>query len=200
VQALERGFQLRQGVFFRQVFHHHHKLIATQPGDKIGLAQQALQPLCQFLQQQVASLVSPGIVDRLEVVQINHAHRHQLIPALGARQRCGQMAGERKAVGQAGQPVVMRGVDDQRFAVLAFGNVLTGADGAQGNALLIAADHLAGAAYPQPGSHRVAVAEFFLKACLLAAEHRHAGLVDALVIVRMQGGQHAGGPDFAMAG
>jgi hypothetical protein len=59
-----------------------------------------LQAAGQFLQQQVASLVSPGIVDRLEVVQIHHAHRHQLVVALGASQGGGQVMVSEKRLGR----------------------------------------------------------------------------------------------------
>jgi len=106
-QALPHAFQQRfQFAFVVQAFADQHELVATEPGHVILRTQRALQPLRHFHQQTVADGMAVAIVDRLEVVQIQHAGGDQSLAALGAGDGALQMHVQRAAVGQSGERVV----------------------------------------------------------------------------------------------
>ena len=73
---------LRRAVQFTR---HHHKLVATQTGNHVRLAQVALQAAGHGHQQLVAHVVPVLVVDGLETVQIHHVDRQQVFMC-GARE------------------------------------------------------------------------------------------------------------------
>ncbi|MOA43898.1 hypothetical protein D3C78_1661020 [compost metagenome] len=60
-----------QGVVLLVQLHQQHKLIATDPRQRVVTAQVFTQARCHLTQQQIAHVMSEGIVDRLEPVQID---------------------------------------------------------------------------------------------------------------------------------
>ena len=68
-----------------------------------------MQPLGDVLQHPVAEAVTEGVVDRLEVVDVDEQQR-QALPAAGARERALELRGEAAAVGQLRQRIVVRKV------------------------------------------------------------------------------------------
>ena len=82
-----------------------------------------MQPLGDRAQQPVAERVAERVVDRLEVVEVQHHHRDP--PALAPRlaQRLAETIEQQGAVRQAGQRVVMRQVPHPLLDPLALGDV-----------------------------------------------------------------------------
>ncbi|OIQ66461.1 hypothetical protein GALL_519680 [mine drainage metagenome] len=73
-----------------EILDHHDELIASKPDHDVGRSQSGLQPLGQLLQQLVACFMTPGVIDALEVIQIDHANREHAANATRARDCFGQ--------------------------------------------------------------------------------------------------------------
>ena len=70
----------------RQTLEDEHKLIACQPGDRIVFTYTTLQPLRHRFQHQITLCVPQGIVDPLEMIQIEHHDSDDPSTTLGPRQ------------------------------------------------------------------------------------------------------------------
>ena len=103
---------------------HHLELVAAHARHGVVVAQRGAQPARDLLQQLVADVVAQRIVDELEAVEVDEQHRHLLVEALRLRQRLGEAIHQHRAVGQAGERVVVRQVLDARLLRLALGDVL----------------------------------------------------------------------------
>ena len=81
-----RFWATRGGVAGRlDVREQDAELVAAEAGDRVGVAQGALQPRGDLLQQQVAHVVPERVVDLLEVVEIHdHDHGGVAVAAAGA--------------------------------------------------------------------------------------------------------------------
>ena len=120
------GFGLRGGFLgvLAQVFQHHHEFVAAQARHGVALAHAGGQALGDLLQQQVADVVAEGVVERLEVVQVDEQQCAISSAAGAGRQRLLQPVEQQPAVGQAGQRVVEGQRLDLVFRRLALGDVL----------------------------------------------------------------------------
>ncbi|MNQ64029.1 hypothetical protein D3C85_784330 [compost metagenome] len=87
-------------------FAQHDEFVAAQAGDRVLRAQGLADALGQVDQQGVARVVSVGIVDRLETVQVEKQHREVTPAAAGAFDGLLQPVFQQDAVGQFGQGVV----------------------------------------------------------------------------------------------
>ena len=70
---VSNGFSL-SGCFQRvltQVFQHHNEFISAQTSHRIAVTHTGDQALGNLLQQNVSNIVAEGIVERLEIVQID---------------------------------------------------------------------------------------------------------------------------------
>ena len=94
----------------------HQELVAADAADHVGLAHECAQALAQRLQQQVAGGVTMGVVDHLEMVEIDEQQGHRVAVAAGLRGGEREQFAQQGAVGQAGQVVVHRHAT--QFAVL----------------------------------------------------------------------------------
>src|SRR5437762_11160682 len=83
--------------------------IAPESCEAAGGAGGGVQPLGDVLQHPVAEAVTEGVVDRLEVVDVDEQQR-QALPAAGARERALELRGEVEAVEQLRQRIVVRKV------------------------------------------------------------------------------------------
>jgi hypothetical protein len=99
----------------------HGELVATQAGRGVGRAQAALEPPGRGHQQLVAGGVAEAVVDVLEVVQVDEQDGQ--VPLARPSQGVLDPLGGQGAVGQAGQPVVERLVDELSLQLLAVGDV-----------------------------------------------------------------------------
>ena len=158
-----------------QVLGDHQELVAAQARGEVRFAQMRHQPVCRLAQQLVAGAVAQGIVDRLEVVQVEEEHAHRGLEAACAGERPLDGLHGQGAVGQPGQVVVV-GTPDQ-FLLVAF--ALGDVDGHAHDAGLPAV----GVAQ-RAGVHLVGmVVQLDLGDQLLAA-HRLAGVADDLFAIR----------------
>jgi hypothetical protein len=90
-----------------QADQQHHELVAAEAGHGIVLAHRFADAARDFDQHAVANGMAEAVVDRLEAVEVEVAHRQQALLALGAGQRLRQPVGQHDAVGHAGKGVVM---------------------------------------------------------------------------------------------
>ncbi|MNS95974.1 hypothetical protein D3C72_1302540 [compost metagenome] len=104
------------------VGQHHGELVSAQPRQRVLLAQMARQALGQQAQQFVAALVAQGVVDALEVVQVQAQHRRGAVAA--SVQGPEQPVAEQPAVGHARQRIVVRHVADLRVGGVLVGDVV----------------------------------------------------------------------------
>ena len=62
-------------VLVDEVLAQHHELVAAEPGDRVTGRSGGAQSRRQLAQQQVADVVPAGVVDELEVIEIEEQHR-----------------------------------------------------------------------------------------------------------------------------
>nr|WP_239002945.1 hypothetical protein [Rhodovastum atsumiense] len=96
------------------------ELVATEPRQRVGLAQQLLQSGGNGAQQRVAHRMAERVVDFLEAVEVDQADG--AAPAT-TRQRLVQPLAEQHPVGQAGQRVVVGEMRDMGIGLAALGDV-----------------------------------------------------------------------------
>ena len=106
---------------------HDDEFVAAHPRDRVGLADQAAQPVGDHLQQLVAGGMAERIVDGLELVEIEMVDRDHLL-AVDAVQRLFQPLVQQHAIGKIGQRVVMRHVFDLDLGLPLLGDVFVGGD------------------------------------------------------------------------
>ena len=80
-------------------------------------------PLADTAQQLVADAMAKRIIDRLEMVEAEHQHRHLFGVTAGAQQDVVHLLAQQIAVRQPGQPVMLGHASQPRFGALAFGGV-----------------------------------------------------------------------------
>ena len=73
------------------------EFVAAQPGHEVMGRHRVQQPLRHPLQQGVADVVAEGVVDRLEIVEVDEQQRQR--PGVGPGQPGGEPLGEEQAVG-----------------------------------------------------------------------------------------------------
>ena len=110
----ERGFKRAQQIpatrpGFRLVTQpgdQHNELVAADAGDGLVIAQPGAQPFGNLLQEQVANLVAPGVVDALEAVQVDEQYCHPAVVPVRILALPSQSFAEQQAVGKAGEHIV----------------------------------------------------------------------------------------------
>ena len=140
------------------------EFVGVEPRQHIFLAQRRPQPLGDAAQQLVADAMAERIVDRLEIVEAEHQHRHLLGAAPRMQQDVVHLLAQQIAVRQPGQAVMLGHEGQPRLGALAFGDVHQ----RQQHGRLVAIDELAridrqidqGAVGPDmlPGPRRLLVA------------------------------------------
>ncbi|TLD46014.1 MAG: hypothetical protein FAZ92_01705 [Accumulibacter sp.] len=104
------------------------ELVATEPRHRVFGTDTVEQPHRRLFEQSVAGDVTKGVVDDLEVVEVDEDYAHALVRALGARQGEMQAVVEQRPVGQSGQLVVRRQVLDALLRLAHLGDVAEHAD------------------------------------------------------------------------
>ena len=97
-----------QRVVRRAVLEEHAELVAPQAGERIALAQALEQHGADLAHELVARGVTAGVIDDLELVQVEIHHRVVAAQVRGALEREAQATLEFGAVYQAGQGIVAR--------------------------------------------------------------------------------------------
>ena len=105
--AQAAGDQLRVGEL-RDLFGEHHELVAADAPERVAVAHDLIEPRGDRLQQLVADRVSERVVDRGEVVEVDHQRGDRRAQPLGAGQHLLAAVEDQRTVGQARQLVVRR--------------------------------------------------------------------------------------------
>ena len=113
-------FGLFHGV---EVGDDDRELIAAEAGDGVGLAQNNLQTLRDLLEDVVAGLVTEGVVDLLEPVEVHQQEADRAGAAARRRQGTVEPVGEQRAVGQSGERIVQGLVGEGVLDSLALADV-----------------------------------------------------------------------------
>ena len=96
----------------------HRELVAAEAGHRVAGADRVAQPVGDLDQQLVAGGVAEAVVDLLEAVEVQEQDRH-VVGAAAAVQRLLEPLPEQRAVGQLGEAVVVRLVDQLVLQLLA---------------------------------------------------------------------------------
>ncbi len=113
------------------ILHQDDEFVPAQPRQHIAVAQAGAQPGGDLLQQLVAGFVADNVVDVLEAVEVDQHQRGIHSLALAGRDRMLEGALEVRAIGNAGQLVVISQVLDVFLGTLAVGDVANDEAGAQ---------------------------------------------------------------------
>ena len=105
IQFTPGGFGQRLGPLLVQARQHQHKFLAAPAGHKLPAAQVLADDPARLAQHHVSGGVAVGVVDPLEVVDIDHHHTED---APGLRQTIELLLGE-APVGQPREHVEVRG-------------------------------------------------------------------------------------------
>src|SRR5215211_729760 len=105
------------------VREQHDELVARQPGDRVCLPHTARQPIRHLSEQQIADVVSQGVVDALEAVQVEKQERHPDLPASRPRYRLVHAVMQEPPVGQLRKQVVVGQTVETSLGELPFGYV-----------------------------------------------------------------------------
>ena len=106
-----------------QVLAQEHELVAVHAGERVARPDHAGQPLGDGAQHLVADLVAVGVVDRLELVEVDEQHAGERPRPLGALTGVLEPLLEQHPVGQPGEGVVQRAAAELVRGLL---GVLTG--------------------------------------------------------------------------
>ena len=170
------------GLLGRRLGQQDRELVAAEAGEHVGLAQAAAQRVGDAHDQLVAGGVAERVVDRLEVVEVEHDRRALRPVALDVGDVALELALERAAVEQPGERVVVGHVAQLGLVAAALGDVLHLREEVQRHAVGVAherrVDH-----HPDRAARRVQVAPLGAVARHLALEHRPARLPVGLEVV-----------------
>ncbi len=136
-RAVELGQQLLRHLFGLQrrlrgvgiqAFEHDHEFVAPETGHGIGGAHALLQPLRHLHEQAVPHVVAEGVVEVLEVVQVDEKQRAQLLVALAGGTGPLQAVQQQAPVRQPGQGIEEGQQLDLLLGLLAVGDVAAHAE------------------------------------------------------------------------
>ena len=103
------------------------EFVPSDAGDGVALPDAAPQPRRNRLQQLVAGGMAEGIVDVLEVIEVQKQHREHESVAMRPRESLLEAVEQKHPVGKPRQTVVMRHVVDELLGLLALDGVPDGA-------------------------------------------------------------------------
>ena len=89
----------------RRVRHHDDEFLAAEPADEIGAAHDAAHALGEMLQHLVAGVMAVGVVDRFEMVDVEHHQRQRAALMRGLVEQSGEMRLEIAPIVEAGQRI-----------------------------------------------------------------------------------------------
>ena len=90
-----------------KLFKNNDKLVATETGDRVALAQGVFKPMGRFQQNHVTNIVPQGVIDIFKPIQIDENQGQGALGSLGALDGLLETVVEQEAVRQAGQRIVM---------------------------------------------------------------------------------------------
>ena len=122
---LADGLGLGRGLLgnFAQVFEHHDKLITAQSRHGVGVADARGKAPGEFLKEIIACLMAEGLVQHLEIIQIDQQQRLRAVPLGAGGQGLTQPVHQKTAVGKACQRVVKSEIADGVLRRLGSGHI-----------------------------------------------------------------------------
>src|SRR5207237_9820537 len=99
------------------------ELVSVEPRDRIGGAAGRNDALGYVAQKTIAGVVTEGIVDVLEVIEVEEHHRNAALVTLRESQRVMHAIPEQISIGELGEGVVERQLPQLRLERLAFADV-----------------------------------------------------------------------------
>ena len=108
----------------RAALEQHAELVAAEARERVAPADLGLQQRADLAEQRVAGAVAAGVVDDLELVEVEVAQRVGRLARLGAAQRPLEPLLELAAVDEAGQHVVARVVGELAVQLAALADVV----------------------------------------------------------------------------
>ena len=106
-----------------QMPDQHHKLVPTEARHRVARAQQAEQALRHLLEHGITHRVATGIVDLLEIVQIDKQHRPHLLGYLCSRDSLLHAVHQHAAIGQLGERIKVGELVRAGLGIFALGDV-----------------------------------------------------------------------------
>jgi hypothetical protein len=104
---------------------HDDELVAAEPSDGVRATNGCQQSASGFAQHDVAGFVSVRVVDDLEVVEVEVGNCQWRTAALRTRQVGVEQFLQKATVGQSGQRVAQREVDEARLQQAKLGDIAT---------------------------------------------------------------------------
>jgi hypothetical protein len=106
--------------------HHNDELVSTHACDGVGFANGREQALPHSSEEDVTVSMAKRVVDLFKVVDVNEEERNCLAVVLRAEDRLAETLVEQRAIGEAGQVIVMREIIDVIGAATVLSNVAAG--------------------------------------------------------------------------
>ena len=119
----EVGLHLRLGRADGEAGQQQHELVTTESGQTIPLSHQPLEAARHLLEQPVAGGMTEGVVDGLEVIEVDEQQSADQVLAARLAECLGQGLVELAAIGQTGQLVVIGEILDAALRRLTLGDV-----------------------------------------------------------------------------
>eukprot|EP01022_Parablepharisma_sp_SALTPOND_P027435 TRINITY_DN665_c0_g3_i1.p1 TRINITY_DN665_c0_g3~~TRINITY_DN665_c0_g3_i1.p1 ORF type:complete len:1952 (-),score=631.07 TRINITY_DN665_c0_g3_i1:246-6101(-) len=111
-----------------EALQHHHEFVATDAGHGIVLTHVGHQPLGHLLEQHIAFFMADGVVQGLEVIQVDEQQGRTSLGAQREGDGLLEAVQQQGAIGQAGQGVEEGQFADAFLGQLAVADVVMGAD------------------------------------------------------------------------
>lgn len=109
-----------------EIRHHNDELVSAHARNAVGFANGRKQALPHGREEDVADTVTKRVVDLFKEVDVNEEDRDSLLVVLSSENRLTETLLEQRAVGEAGEVVVMREVVDVIGATAVLSNVAAG--------------------------------------------------------------------------
>lgn len=109
-----------------EIGHHDDELVSTHACDGVGFANGGEQALSYGCEDDVPIGVAKRVVDLFKVVDINEEDRDSLAVVLPSEKRLAESLMEQRAIGEAGQVIVMCKVVNAIGSTAVLGNVAAG--------------------------------------------------------------------------
>ncbi len=130
-QAVHEGHDVAE---IGDVDERDGELVAAEPREEVALAQRRLDAGGDLAQHRIAAAMVDGVVDLLELVDVEAEHGDMAAVALHARHRVGEAVVEGLAIGEAGEGVVLFEIAHLRLGLAALAAPHPGEGGGYGDA------------------------------------------------------------------
>ena len=106
--------------------HHDDELVSAHSGHGVRFTYAREQPLPNGREEDIAIRVPKRVVDLFEPVDINEEDGNLMVVGLCSKDRLAETLVEQRAIGEAGQVIMMREIVDMVGAAAVLGNIAAG--------------------------------------------------------------------------